>query len=242
MSSSIGFDLSASSRVVESIINELYNKYSPLDMAGCLVINEFADTIASQLSFSRKLFYYLKSSSREQKFIDELTNICKHPAKVYGHTYYSVLRLLWLRFKELQVLENNPNITKLFALIDLSMNEPLINKVNFTVHNVAYMLKLHPEAICISGITPISLPAPSAPAIDPVTTPVTAAAAPAPAAASEPVINEKECPVCMTNARDTAIIECGHVLCNTCAAHLDKTTQKCPICRNVFKNIIKIYL
>lgn len=248
MSGPIGFDLGASCRVVESILNELYNRYSPLEISSCLVMHEFADTIGSQLSFSRKLFYYLKSSSKEQIFIDKLTNICKHPAKVYGHTYYSIIRLLWLRFKELQVLENNPNVTKLFDLIELSMEHPLINKVNFLVHNVAYMLKLHPEAICISDITPISLPAPTAPApsAPPAPTPAPApppAPTPAPPAApSEPIINEKECPVCMTNDRDTAMISCGHVVCNACATHLEKTTHKCPVCRNVFTSLIKIYL
>jgi hypothetical protein len=239
MSNSIGFDLSASSRVVESILNELYNRYSPLEISSCLVMHEFADTIGSQLSFSKKIFYYLKSSSpQQQKFIDELTNICRSPAKVYGHTYYSVLRLLWLRFKELQLLEDNPNVNKLFNLIDLSMRYPLINKVNFIVHNVAYMLKLHPEAVCISGIThtPISSPTVIEPTVPPA--PLTELTAPK----EEQDTNNKECPVCMTNDRDTAMIACGHVVCNACAMHLDKTTRKCPICRNVFTNIIKIYL
>ncbi len=272
MSVATSFDLSTSSRVVESIINELYRKYDPLVVSSCLVMHEFARAIGSQLSFSKKLFYYLKSSSyelfhtgvkehsakasllREQKFIDTLTELCKNPAKVYGHTYYSIIRLLWIRFKETEHtlqpyaaklqgssfagtdrLDDNPNVMKLFRLLDYSMNYPLIYKVNYLVHNVAKMLYLHPEAVAISYITIIS-PAPVAPV-----------------APHKPVQQEenptnttetisKECPVCMTNEKDTALIDCGHVICNMCTTHIQGTTKKCPICRKIFTNTFKIYL
>jgi hypothetical protein len=270
MSVATSFDLSTSSRVVESIINELYRKYDPLVVSSCLVMHEFARAIGSQLSFSKKLFYYLKSSSyelfhtgvkehsakasllSEQKFIDTLTELCKNPAKVYDHTYYSIIRLLWIRFKETERLDDNPNLTKLFRLLDYSMNYPLIYKVNYLVHNVAKMLYLHPEAVAISYITIISptlpappaLPAPSAPPVPPT---LPAPPAPTPVQQEEnptntTETNSKECPVCMTNEKDTALIDCGHVICNMCTTHIQGTTKKCPICRKIFTNTFKIYL
>jgi hypothetical protein len=255
MSVATSFDLSTSSRVVESIINELYRKYDPLVVSSCLVMHEFARAIGSQLSFSKKLFYYLKSSSyelfhtgvkdhsakasllREQKFIDTLTELCKNPAKVYGHTYYSIIRLLWIRFKETGPLDDNPNVMKLFRLLDYSMNYTLIYKVNYLVHNVARMLYLHPEAVAISYIT-ITSPAPVVPA-PPAPKPVQQQEE-NPTNTTETI--SKECPVCMTNEKDTALIDCGHVICNMCTTHLQGTTKKCPICRKIFTNTFKIYL
>lgn len=246
MSVTASFDLSTNSRVVESIINELYRKYDQLEVSRCLVMHEFARAIGSQLSFSKKLFYYLKSSSPEQKFIDTLTELCKNPATVYGHTYYSIIRLLWIRFKETERLDDNPNVLKLFRLLDYSMNYPLIYKVNYLVHNVAKMLYLHSEAVAISYITIVNtnpLPAPApAPAHTPAPAPATAASPQEENPTNTTETNSKECPVCMTNEKDTALIDCGHVICNLCTAHIQGTTKKCPICRKIFTNTFKIYL
>lgn len=210
-----------SDSVVSAVLKDLFDRYTSLDMAGCLFLHEFAAAIGQQIPIGKKikgLFIKLP----EQHFIDDLTDICKSPAAIYGHSYYSILRLLWLRFKQVEInLDNNPKVLELYRLIEYSMRYPLLQKVNYIVHNVGHMLNLHPLALPLIDIKPDK-------PVEQVT----------------PVATESlnECPICMSNKNDTALISCGHVICNTCATHLNNTTHLCPVCRKEFVNILKIYI
>ncbi len=48
-----------------------------------------------------------------------------------------------------------------------------------------------------------------------------------------PHLPGKECVVCMTNKRTTAVLPCRHMcLCDLCVEDFRKQTNKCPICRS----------
>lgn len=253
--------------VVSAILTDLFGRYTALDQTSCMFIHEFCEAIAKQLSIGRVLLGLI-TKSKEQKFITELTEICKSPATVYGSSYYSILRLLWLRFKETEVIEDNKKVLELYRLLDYSMRFTLIQKVNYIVHNVGHMLHLHPQALPLTEVIIDVRPSLQQILYNPVTNinntinniyindtlalvekvvdkPIkkeptaSAATASASAVAAEPT---SDCPVCMTNKNDTALISCGHVICGTCANHLHNSTKRCPICRNVFTNVLKIYL
>ncbi len=44
--------------------------------------------------------------------------------------------------------------------------------------------------------------------------------------------NTRECVVCMSDPKDTAVLPCRHMcLCAQCAEQLRYQSNKCPICR-----------
>lgn len=245
-----------SDSVVSAILTNLFSRYTVLDMSSCMFMHEFCEAIAKHLSIGRVLLGLI-TKSKEQKFIEELTEICKIPTTVYGYSYYSILRLLWLRFKETESLENNAKVLELFRKINYSMRFPLVQKVNYIVHNVAHMLHLHPQALPLTEVTTSVQHTQHIP-ISPITinniyvnntinnTPNSTTAIDKPILTSQTeqttVPPVSECIVCMTNMNDTALISCGHIICNVCADHLHKSTKRCPICRNTFTTVLKIYI
>ncbi|XP_030548201.2 probable E3 ubiquitin-protein ligase LUL4 [Rhodamnia argentea] len=51
----------------------------------------------------------------------------------------------------------------------------------------------------------------------------------------------KECVICMTEPKDTAILPCRHLcMCNECARALTHQSNKCPICRQPIEELIEI--
>lgn len=55
------------------------------------------------------------------------------------------------------------------------------------------------------------------------------------------VIQGSECVICLTEARDTAILPCRHMcLCNDCAHQLRLQTNRCPICRTPVSSLLHI--
>lgn len=54
----------------------------------------------------------------------------------------------------------------------------------------------------------------------------------------------KMCVVCMSKAADRVLVPCGHVcLCEDCSSfqELARLRNKCPECRQIFREVIKIY-
>ena len=52
----------------------------------------------------------------------------------------------------------------------------------------------------------------------------------------------KECPICFTTIRTKGMLECMHCFCVNCIVEWrgNKHTQKCPICKTPFQDILKI--
>jgi sacsin len=51
-----------------------------------------------------------------------------------------------------------------------------------------------------------------------------------------------ECSICFKNEKDTALIPCGHTLCNECTTIYNYNTGSyCPICNREIENIQKIF-
>lgn len=51
----------------------------------------------------------------------------------------------------------------------------------------------------------------------------------------------KECVICMTEAKDTAVLPCRHMcMCRECAKELRLQSNKCPICRQPIEELIEI--
>ncbi|XP_052190216.1 probable E3 ubiquitin-protein ligase LUL4 [Diospyros lotus] len=51
----------------------------------------------------------------------------------------------------------------------------------------------------------------------------------------------KECVICMTGPKDTAVLPCRHMcMCTECAKELRLQTNKCPICRQPIEELIEI--
>ncbi|MCE3214888.1 hypothetical protein HAX54_000209, partial [Datura stramonium] len=51
----------------------------------------------------------------------------------------------------------------------------------------------------------------------------------------------KECVICMTEPKDTAVLPCRHMcLCGECAKELRHQSNKCPICRQPIEELLEI--
>uniref|UniRef100_A0A1S4DPK1 RING-type E3 ubiquitin transferase n=2 Tax=Nicotiana TaxID=4085 RepID=A0A1S4DPK1_TOBAC len=51
----------------------------------------------------------------------------------------------------------------------------------------------------------------------------------------------KECVICMTEPKDTAVLPCRHMcMCNGCANTLRLQSNRCPICRQPFEELLEI--
>ncbi|GFZ14090.1 RING/U-box superfamily protein [Actinidia rufa] len=51
----------------------------------------------------------------------------------------------------------------------------------------------------------------------------------------------KECVICMTEPKDTAVLPCRHMcMCSECAKALRLQSNKCPICRQPIEELIEI--
>ncbi|CAH9087172.1 unnamed protein product [Cuscuta europaea] len=61
---------------------------------------------------------------------------------------------------------------------------------------------------------------------------------------NEAAINDdsgKECVICMTEPKDTAVLPCRHMcLCSECAKTLRLQSNKCPICRQTIEELLEI--
>lgn len=45
-------------------------------------------------------------------------------------------------------------------------------------------------------------------------------------------VKEKECVICMSEAKDTMLLPCRHyIVCGRCSSELISRTKKCPVCR-----------
>ena len=54
--------------------------------------------------------------------------------------------------------------------------------------------------------------------------------------------DEACCPVCLDRARDTALLDCGHLLCKPCTTELplEGGSKRCPLCRAVIKDFVQV--
>lgn len=53
---------------------------------------------------------------------------------------------------------------------------------------------------------------------------------------------QNECVVCMDSARDTLLVPCHHLcVCSTCADTLKQDQGFCPVCRQNFTGVIRVY-
>jgi len=53
--------------------------------------------------------------------------------------------------------------------------------------------------------------------------------------------NSKECVICMSSPKDTAVLPCRHMcMCSVCAKVLRYQTNKCPICRCAVESLLQI--
>jgi hypothetical protein len=53
----------------------------------------------------------------------------------------------------------------------------------------------------------------------------------------------RECIVCLSEPRDTAVLPCRHMcLCNGCAELMRVQTNKCPICRAPVRNLLRVMI
>ncbi|KAL9356143.1 hypothetical protein Peur_049396 [Populus x canadensis] len=53
----------------------------------------------------------------------------------------------------------------------------------------------------------------------------------------------KECIICMTEPKDTAVLPCRHMcLCSGCAKELRSRSDRCPICRQLIQELMEIKL
>ncbi|KAF8018159.1 hypothetical protein BT93_H3145 [Corymbia citriodora subsp. variegata] len=51
----------------------------------------------------------------------------------------------------------------------------------------------------------------------------------------------KECVICMTEPKDTAVLPCRHMcMCSECAKELRLQSNKCPICRQLIEELLEI--
>ncbi|KAJ9556905.1 hypothetical protein OSB04_011519 [Centaurea solstitialis] len=51
----------------------------------------------------------------------------------------------------------------------------------------------------------------------------------------------KECVICMTEPKDTAVLPCRHMcMCSECAKALRVQSNKCPICRQPIEELMEI--
>lgn len=51
---------------------------------------------------------------------------------------------------------------------------------------------------------------------------------------------EQKCSICMENAKDVALVPCGHTFCHACATELIKNPG-CPNCRKSIESVCKLY-
>ena len=59
---------------------------------------------------------------------------------------------------------------------------------------------------------------------------------------NERLIPAKECCICKEAESTIMIYECGHIcLCFNCSRSIIKHTHKCPICRKIIKDMVRIY-
>ena len=56
-------------------------------------------------------------------------------------------------------------------------------------------------------------------------------------------VSSIECPICFTTIRTKGMLECMHCFCVTCIVEWrgNRQTQKCPICKTTFQDILKIH-
>lgn len=55
------------------------------------------------------------------------------------------------------------------------------------------------------------------------------------------VESARECVICMTAPRDTAVLPCRHMcMCSDCARQLRSHSNKCPICRTAIQQLLQI--
>ena len=48
-------------------------------------------------------------------------------------------------------------------------------------------------------------------------------------------MSETECPICLTDIQNAAILDCSHVFCIDCLLYHLTQNMTCPLCRNIAK-------
>ena len=55
------------------------------------------------------------------------------------------------------------------------------------------------------------------------------------------ISNEVRCPICLQRSKkSTKPSNCKHIFCNFCIKKWSEISNKCPICRQEFQNLIKV--
>lgn len=58
---------------------------------------------------------------------------------------------------------------------------------------------------------------------------------------SDELVNDRECVICLTEPRDTAVLPCRHLcLCDGCAKIVRMSCNKCPVCRQKATMLLQI--
>lgn len=99
------------------------------------------------------LWKYITGAKEEEKFIMELNEACKHPGTAYGFTYYAVVRMCWLRFKEVCEPSRNGNfntfLDNLRTTMHLKTVEERISEFVLKTMNIINVFELVPSLIAV---------------------------------------------------------------------------------------------
>ena len=55
-------------------------------------------------------------------------------------------------------------------------------------------------------------------------------------------LEARRCVVCMRAERSVVLLPCRHaVLCGACSAHIEKSSNRCPLCRVAIESTMRVY-
>jgi hypothetical protein len=139
---------------IQLLLDTLEKRYSPLDKAGCLVIKEIGNTMTARFTYPVLLWKYFKGADKEQAFLDDLHNKCKDTTRVYGKTYYEVVRLMWLRFKEVGEPSRNGHFNTFVENLKISLGyksvQERIETFMMPTMNIIDLMHIV-QTICLGG-------------------------------------------------------------------------------------------
>ena len=154
---------------IQLLLTTLSKRYTSLELAGCLVINELTRTMTARYPYPTLLWKYITGAKEEEKFIMELNEVCKHPGTAYGFTYYAAVRMCWLRFKEVCEPSRNGNFNTFLDNLRTTMHlrtvEERVSEFVLKTMNIISVFELVPSLIAVrnaSAAAPTASVAPTA--------------------------------------------------------------------------------
>jgi len=138
---------------IQLLLTTLSKRYTTLELAGCLVINELTRTMTARYPYPTLLWKYITGAKEEEKFIMELNEACKHPGTAYGFTYYAAVRMCWLRFKEVCEPSKNGNFNTFLDNLRTTMHlrtvEERVSEFVLKTMNIISVFELVPSLIAV---------------------------------------------------------------------------------------------